>query len=192
MFKEKNLIKSAGIVLWHTTMSLDGFIAGPGDAMEWIFKYSYPQDEIEAVIRSTGALLVGRRSYEVGREKNAPPEAQKPYEGAWYGPQFVLTHDPPEFSDDPSITFLSGDISIVVNRALEAAAGKNVVIIGATVARQCIEVGLIDEIFIHLVPILLGDGVPFYRHQNFIGTELELISLTRSGQIINIHYKIIK
>lgn len=192
MSKQQKRAKSAGIVLWHTTMSLDGFIAGSGDAMDWIFKYSYPKDEIDEVIRTTGALLVGRRSYEVGRKENAPPETQKPYEGLWTGPQFVLTHHPPDASEDPTITFLKGDISEAINRALKAAAGKNVVIIGASVARQCIDAGLIDEIFIHIVPVLLGDGVPFFRRQGFTRTELEMISLTQSDQITNIHYRVVK
>jgi dihydrofolate reductase len=99
-------VKSKGIVLWHTTMSLDGFIAGPNDSMEWIFNYSYPKDEIDEVIRTIGALLVGRRSYDVGKDENAPPETQQPYGGQWKGPQFVLTHHPPNRYNDPTITFL--------------------------------------------------------------------------------------
>lgn len=192
MSKQPILVKSAGIVLWHTTMSLDGFIAGPGDTMDWIFNYSYPKEEIDEVIRTTGALLVGRRSYDVGRAENALPETQKPYGGAWSGPQFVLTHHPPDVSEDPTITFLVGDISEAVNHALSAAAGKNVVIIGASIARQCIDAGLIDEIFIHIVPILLGDGVPFFRRQGIVRTELEMINLTQSGQITNLRFRVIK
>jgi RibD C-terminal domain len=56
-------------VLWHTQMSLDGFIAGPGDAMEWAFEDWSDEDEpdemIDEVVRSTGALLVGRRTQDV-------------------------------------------------------------------------------------------------------------------------------
>ena len=53
-------------VLWHTQMSLDGFIAGPGDAMEWAFEdwsdADEPDETVAEVVRSTGALLVGRRT----------------------------------------------------------------------------------------------------------------------------------
>ncbi|MFX1498019.1 MAG: dihydrofolate reductase family protein [Promethearchaeota archaeon] len=160
--------------------------------MDWIFNYSYPKDEIDEVIRTTGALLVGRRSYDVGRDENARPETQQPYEGQWTGPQFVLTHHPPNTSDEPLITFLEGDISEAVNRALKAAAGKNVVIIGASVARQCIDAGLIDEIFIHIAPILLGDGVPLFRRNGDTRTELELISFSQSDQITNLRFRVIK
>jgi dihydrofolate reductase len=173
-------------------MSLDGFIAGPSDNMDWIFNYSYPKDEIDEVIRSTGALLVGRRIYDVGRDANAPSETQKPYEGQWTGPQFVLTHHPSPKSDDPTITFLSGDISIAVECALNAAAGRNIVIIGASVARQCIDAGLIDEIFIHLVPILLGDGVSLFKRKSFTNIELKLIHFSHTDQTTNLRFRVVK
>jgi dihydrofolate reductase len=157
-----------------------------------IFKYSYPKDEIDEVIRTTGALLVGRRSYDVGRNENAPPETQEPYDGQWKGPQFVLTHHPPDISNDPTITFLEGDISEAVNHALKAADGKNIVIIGASVALQCIDAGLIDEVFIHIVPILLGDGVPLFRRKHYSKTELEMISFSQSDQITKLRFRVIK
>jgi dihydrofolate reductase len=185
-------MRSEGIVLWHTTMSLDGFIASSGDKMDWIFTYTYPNDEIDEVIRTTGALLVGRRSYDVGKNVDAPPETKKPYEGQWIGPQFVLTHHPPDTSVDSTITFINEDITKAVNIALKAADGKNIVIIGASVARQCIDAGLIDEIFIHIVPILLGDGIPLFRRKGFIKTELELISFTQTNQTTNLRFRVIK
>ena len=57
-----------GIVLYHTAMSLDGFIAGPADAMDWVFKHDGPNPVVDEVIRTTGALLAGRRSYDVGQK----------------------------------------------------------------------------------------------------------------------------
>ncbi|MFX1479345.1 MAG: dihydrofolate reductase family protein [Promethearchaeota archaeon] len=192
MSNQSKPVKSEGIVLWHTSMSLDGYISGPNDSMDWVFNYSYPKDEVDEVIRTTGALLVGKRSYNVGKDENSPPEAQKPYEGQWKGPQFVLTHHPPDNSNDPTITFLEGDISEAVNLALKAAAGKNVVIIGASVARQCIDAGLIDEIYIHIVPILLGDGVPLFRRKGNAKTKLKMISFTKSGQTINLRFRVVK
>ncbi|NHJ22766.1 MAG: hypothetical protein EAX91_17615 [Candidatus Lokiarchaeota archaeon] len=60
MLNQKKHLKTHGIVLWHTSMSLDGFIAGPNDDMEWIFNYEYPEDTTNEIIQTTGALLVGR------------------------------------------------------------------------------------------------------------------------------------
>jgi hypothetical protein len=111
---------SAGIVLWHVTMSLDGFIAGPDDAMDWVFEYAEPNPAVDEVIRTTGAILAGRRTYDVGRRDVGKPSGEA-FGGAWTGPQFVLTHDVPDGSDDPSVTFLGGDITNAVNRALTVA-----------------------------------------------------------------------
>src|SRR6266571_2067840 len=154
--------RSMGKVLWHVTMSVDGFIAGPGGDMDWIFAHaSGPNAAVDEVIQTTGAILAGRNSYAVG-EKDAGKPSGAPYGGAWTGPVFVLTHRPPAAPHDPTITFLSGDIHSAVATALEAADGKNIVVFGANVANQCLDAGLVDELLIHLAPVLLGDGVRLF------------------------------
>jgi dihydrofolate reductase len=55
------------MIIWHVSMSLDGYIAGPSDNLDWVFEYEGDQTWVDRVIASTGALLVGRRSYDVGR-----------------------------------------------------------------------------------------------------------------------------
>ncbi len=181
-----------GIVVWNTAMSLDGFIAGADDAMDWVFQYDGPNEAVDEAIRTVGAILAGRRSYDVGRregERDPDSPASKPFGGAWSGPQFVLTHRPPRGEDDPTITFISGDIKAAVARAKAAAGEKNVIIIGANVARQCLEAGLVDEIVILLAPVLLGDGVPLFRHPGGEQVKLELISADRAGQITNLRFR---
>ena len=80
-----------GKVRWHTMMSLDGFIAGPNDDMQWAFGLdSKPSPTIEEVLRSTGALLVGRRTQDV--EDRLQPGF---YGRAFRGPFFVMRHEPP-------------------------------------------------------------------------------------------------
>jgi dihydrofolate reductase len=170
-------------------MSLDGFIAGPNDEMDWIFQYTDPNPLIDQVIRSTGAVLAGKRSYDVGR-KAPRPEMREVFGGGWSGPQFVITHHAPEA--DPTNTFLTGDIRKAVATALEAANGKNVNLIGADVGRQCIEAGLVDEIIVLVAPILLGAGVRFFSHSTGAPINLEIISATQSGQITNLHYRVRK
>jgi hypothetical protein len=104
-----------GKVFWHVTMSLDGFIAGPNDSMDWVFDFvesvggmkdllrtrlraSNPSDPsrirriTEQVIRSTGSVLSGRRSYNVGRNQGQRPEARKVLGGAWSGPVFPAAY----------------------------------------------------------------------------------------------------
>lgn len=182
---------AAGKVIWHLTASLDGFIARPGDGMEWVFRHPGPRAEVEEVIRTTGALLVGRRSWEVGRRPDAPPQARKPYGGAWSGPQLVLTHDPPRGQADPGVTFLAADVCTAVDRALQAAAGANVVLIGATVARQCLLAGLVDEILVHVAPVMLGDGIRFFASVSRGPVDLELLSVKRSGDLTTMRYRVL-
>lgn len=99
------------------------------------------QKILDEAIRTTGSVLSGRRSYNVGRKPGRRPEARKVRGGAWSGPIFVLTHHALEDEEDPSITFVLDNIRDVVARAINAAAGKNVLVIGADVARQCIQGG---------------------------------------------------
>jgi dihydrofolate reductase len=187
-----------GKVFWYVTMSLDGFIAGPDDAMDWVFEY-VPLDSaetramLEELIRTTGAVLSGRRSYNVGRKPGQRPEARKVLGGAWSGPVFVLTHNAPKDEEDASIQFLSGDIRSAIDRVREAARGKNVMVIGADVARQCVQQGLMDDIGILLAPVLLGDGVRFFSWPGATrGVRLETVEAARWGQMMNLRFRVDK
>ena len=82
---------------------------------------------------------------------------------------FVLTHRPPA-----RITITrSGDLSDAVATATAAAAGKDVIVFGANLAVQCLRAGLLDEIVIHLVPVLLGSGVRLIDTPDFAPVALE-------------------
>jgi dihydrofolate reductase len=180
-------------VLWTTTMSLDGFIAGPGDDMRWVFEYdSNDSGSVQELIRTTGALLVGRRTHDVGRKEDQVEEAKAPFGGAWSGPIFVLTHRPPTASEDEAITYLSGDVRRAVARAREAAGSKDVLVLGADVARQCLEEGLMDEVVVHLVPVLLGAGVRLYGGPGGRRVDLERVSAVASGQVTELRFRVVK
>ncbi|MEV7008162.1 dihydrofolate reductase family protein [Streptosporangium sp. NPDC051022] len=177
-----------GKVLWHVTMSLDGFIAGPKGEMDWTFGHSGVSPEMfQEIIRTTGAMVAGRRSVNLG-----PDTGKKVYGGALQGQLFVLTRQPPPESVDPTITFFSGDVRDVIATALESANGKNVVVTGANVARQCIEAGLVDELLIHLVPVLVGDGVRLFDNPGGDWVALETISVEGPGDMANLRYRVVK
>ena len=178
------------MVVWHATMSLDGYIAAPGDAMEWVFEYHEGPNELaDAAVRTTGAVLAGRRSYDVGR-RDVGKASGEVFGGGWSGPQFVLTHAPPDDEADPTVTFLSGDVRDAVATAVAAAEGGNVLVIGADVARQCVEHGLVDEIIIHLAPVLLGGGVRLYEAAHRV--ELEQVSAGRSPRVTDLRYRVVE
>jgi dihydrofolate reductase len=176
-------------VIWSTAMSLDGFIAGPDDAMDWVFRFTGAAENADDIISSTGAILAGRRSYDVGRKPDQHPEAQEAFGGAWTGPQFVLTHHPPTDEDDETITFLNCDIVEAVATATDAAGGKDVLVLGADVARQCIESILIDEIIVILIPVLLGDGVRLFARQG-APVDLSTLSVAQFGQVTHLRFAV--
>jgi dihydrofolate reductase len=147
-------------IIWHITMSVDGFIAGPDDAMEWAFRASEPSELADQIREGTGAILGGRRWYDAAAARYDGVAGI--YGGRWTGPVFVLTSHPDDAPADPAVTFLSEGLEQAVATAREAAGDKSVEIFGASLAQQCLDAGLLDEIVIHLAPVLLGDGVRLY------------------------------
>src|SRR5262245_39432624 len=174
-------------VRWHTIMSLDGFIAGPGDDMQWVFDVDGAGGEAaDEVVRATGALLVGRRTPDV--EDRLQPGF---YGGSFRGPFFVLRHGPP---DQPPVVkgvtgrFLDTTIEEAVAIAREAAGGLDVSVLGADVARQCLEAGLLDEILVHVAPVLLGDGVRLFERACGTPVRLEPVSSVAEGETTVLRY----
>jgi dihydrofolate reductase len=101
---------------------------------------------------------------------------------------FLLTHRPLE-PPDPNVTILTGDIGEAVATALDAAGGKNLEILGADVAGQCLQEGLVDEILVYVLPVLLGDGTLF-SSPGLARTALEPISSTRSGDATILRFRV--
>src|SRR5207248_1385109 len=172
-------------------MSLDGFIAGPGHAMDWVFDFVAP-DEFPEIAAATGAMLVGRRTYEVGNRMNAGKKRGSAASGGYpvSGPTFVLTHEPPD-PPDPAVTFLTGDIGEAVATARSAAGGKNLEILGADVAGQGLRRGLVDELLVYVLPVLLGDGTRF-SSPGLGRIDLEPVSSTRSGAVTILRFRVRK
>lgn len=168
-------------------MSLDGFIAGPDHDMDWVFEYTTP-DEFPDIVAATGAMLSGRRSYDVGQRDAGKPSGEA-YGGTWDGPVFVLTHERPAASP-ARVTFLSGDIADAVATARSAAGDKDLVIIGADVARQCLQQGLVDDFLLMVLPVLLGDGTPLYSPGELARVELEPVSSYLSGSVTILRYRV--
>ncbi len=183
-----------GKVVVNRAMSLDGFIAGPGDAQDWIFDCmtnDAPWQKEAAA--ATGAMLVGRRTVEVGSRREADQErgTESRDEGyPFYGPVFVLTHQPPE-PPDPDVTYLAGDIGEAVATALTAAGGKDLQVLGADVAGQCLQRGLVDEILVNVLPVLLGDGIRFSA-PGLTRIDLEPVSSTQAGAVTILRFRVRK
>jgi dihydrofolate reductase len=167
-------------LLYSATMSLDGFIAGVGGDMSWLTEHLVTEDGgIDDLMAGIGALLVGKRTY-TGDDPNRGTDSEGAFGGRWHGPSIVLTHDPPPTAPDPDTTF-AGDLDSAVRIARAAAQDRYVNVLGADVARQCLEAGHLDEILVLIAPVLLGDGVRLFAHPGGTNVRLERIDSGSTG-----------
>jgi dihydrofolate reductase len=173
---------AGGKVLWHFTMSLDGFVAGPDHAMDWMTGFSSRPGLAEEYAGTTGAVLGGRDGFDVY------PEVSGIYGGAWQGPVFVLTHHPEDAPPAEGVTFLSCDVAEAVRIGLEAADGKNLEVFSPSIGRQLLERGLIDEIDLHIAPVLLGDGIRLFDNPGGAPVRLELLNGDDPSAEVNVRY----
>ena len=156
--------------IFSATASLDGFIAGPGGDMSWLTRFfdvpadgqpasTAADDAAARLMRGTGALLVGNRSFR-GDDPNKGTDREGAFGGEYDGPAVVLTHNPPADPVD-GVTVVS-DLHEAVDLAARTAGDGYVTVIGADVARQMIDHGLLDEVLVFFVPVFLGAGVRLF------------------------------
>nr|WP_239523041.1 dihydrofolate reductase family protein [Geodermatophilus normandii] len=144
-------------MLYSATASLDGFIAGPGGDMSWLTPHvAGPNPTADRLLSRVGAILAGATTFG-GDDPNRGTEQEGAFGGRYEGPAVVLTHRPADAAPD-GVTF-AGDLHHAVALASEAAGDGVVNVLGADVARQCIEARLLDEVLLFFAPVLLGDGV---------------------------------
>jgi len=176
---------ASGKVLWHFTMSVDGFVAGPNHAMDWMTGFAVRPGLIDEYVETTGAVLGGRAGWDIGVGD------RRPYGGAWTGPIFVLTHHPEDAEPAEGVTFLSCDPAEAVRIGLEAAGSKNLEVFSPSIGRQLLERGLIDEIDLHIAPILLGDGIRLYDNPGGNPIRLDTVGGGHGGaaSVVNVRYR---
>jgi len=163
-----------GKVVSHMTMSLDGFIADPHDGVEELFgwyeagtvtvpsadeRWSFRVDECSArmlreVLAATGALVCGRRLFDLtsGWGDRHPVGA----------PVVVVTHRPPPDAGTWTTITFAGSVTSGIAAARQIAGDKDVSIASASIAAQALDLGLVDEVDISLVPVLMGKGIPYF------------------------------
>jgi dihydrofolate reductase len=174
--------------LYSAAMSLDGFIAGPGGDMSWMIDYLGPNRVVDELIPQTGAILAGNRTFGGDDPYKGRPGEGEVFGGGWEGPQFVLTHHPPA---DPvaGVTFVR-DIDTAITESRAAASGKYVNILGAGVAAQCLDAGVLDEVLVCVTPVLLGDGTHLFAHPGGKTVRLEQIGVTHMPTVTNLWYRV--
>ncbi|MEU6425373.1 dihydrofolate reductase family protein [Microbispora sp. NPDC046973] len=176
-------------MLYSATMSLDGFIAGPGGDMSWLTEHLGPNPAVDGLVGEIGALLVGNRTFRGDDPHRGTPQ-EGAFGGTWSGPQFVLTHDVPA-APVPGVTFVT-DLGAAVAAATSAAGDRYVNVLGADVAAQCLDAGLIDEILVCVAPVMLGDGVRLLSRPGGARVRLERIGLTHVPHATNIRLRVLR
>ncbi|MGH3383440.1 MAG: dihydrofolate reductase family protein [Nocardioidaceae bacterium] len=179
-----------GIVQLQCSMSLDGFIAGPGGDMSWLANHLGPNPTVDELVGEVGALLVGSRTFRGDDPYKGTAEEGKPYGGGWTGPMVVLTHHAPD-TPVPDVTFV-GDLDSGVATAKAAAGDKSVAVLGADVGRQCLDAGLLDEILVCIAPVLLGDGVRLFDYPGGTNVRLERLRLTEAPGATNLWFRVVR
>jgi dihydrofolate reductase len=175
-------------LLYSVTMSLDGFIAGPGGDMSWLTPYLEPNPLVDDLITRVGAILAGGRTFRGDDPHKGTESEGKVFGGGWEGPQFVLTRKPPP-EPVPGLTFVT-DLGEAIAAARAAAGDKYVNVLGAETARSCLEAGELDEVLTFILPVLLGDGVRLFDHPGGTHVRLERIDLGAAPLATHIWFRV--
>ena len=185
-------------VLLDMAVSLDGFIAGPNDEDTGLHDWFSPPSGsvsagdarlIEESVNTTGAILIGRRTYDLGDRTDAFVDT--PYKVE----HFVLTHDAPEqvASGETAFTFVTDGIHSALEQARAAAGGRNVAVGGgASVVQQALSTGLVDEVHIHLASVLLGGGIRLFEHSESGKIKLAKTRVVESPFATHLRFRVIK
>ncbi len=185
------------------SMSVDGFITGPNEGVEkplgddagrlheWMFatKTDADAEVLDEVYARTGAILMGRRMFDVGV---APWGDPPPFER----PVFVLTHEarePMPMQGGTTYSFVTDGIEAGLRQATAAAGEKDVGIWGgANIIRQYLTAGLLDEIQIHLIPVLLRGGVRLFDGSSRQRIELERTRTIETPSATHLRFEVVR
>ena len=182
-----------GKVIIGATMSLDWFMNDRNGDLSRL----YPDLEalrrtemLQEEIRTTGAVVMGRRAYDMGEGDLTDYEYQVPI--------FVLTHAVPAKgakgeNDKLTLTFVTSGIEKAIDLAKVAAGDKHVMVVGgANTAQQCLRAGLVDEIHMGIVPVLLGEGLRFFEPGGDEQMKLERTRVFESPTRTDLWFRVVK
>jgi dihydrofolate reductase len=193
-------------VIVDISTSLDGFIAGPNDSVDrlhqWLYDLASFQERhgrqggepsrdsevLEETFESAGAIVLGKRMFDLAQGWGETPPFRMPV--------FVLTHEARETltkEGGTTFTFVTDGPESALEQAREAAGDQDISVAGgANVVQQYLKAGLLDEIQIHLVPVLLGDGVRLFDHLGTEQVELERTRVIESPAVTHLRYRVVK
>ena len=166
---------------YYTATSLDGFIADEDNSLDWLLQLGEPEgldEEYPRFIADVGAIAMGSTTYEWIVEHTG--FLTDPTKWEYDQPTWVFSSRELPKPDGLDIRFVSGDVAPVHAAMVEAAAGKNVWLVGGgDLVGQFADAGLLDEVILGLAPVFLGRGAPLLPRR--ITTPLELVQATTHG-----------
>lgn len=178
-------------VVWGMIMSVDGFINDRQGSLDKLYASFEPNDDINAAMANTGAVVMGRNSFEMAEDTDSYADD---YE--FQVPLFILTHQAPtrhpKENGELTITFVMEGIESAIQQAAAAAGDKDVVVLGASTGQQALKAGLVDELQIAIAPILLSKGLRFFEHLDDFEIDLEKLRTIETAQQVEIWYKVIR
>jgi dihydrofolate reductase len=189
-----------GIVIFDKSMSLDGFIAGANVRLEaglgddgerlhdWVFQDEAGREMLEREVAMLGAVICGRRTYDM----SIPYWGADGPTGSARVPLIVLSHGVPDEVPEGGVYTFVDDLEAALKEARETAGDKNISVMGADVGRQLMNAGVVDEISVHLVPVLFGSGTPIFGDGVDEHVTLEFLGKSESQHATHLRYRVVR
>jgi dihydrofolate reductase len=189
-------------VVFIISMSLDGFITAAnrrpeepmGDGGLQLVEWAMSDDErsrkvLEEGIAEAGAVIAGRETYDTSLPWWGPDGPTGPARR----PVFVVTHQAPTEAPEGGVyTFVTDGIQSALEQARAAAGGRTVAVMGgASIGQQFIAAGLVDELQVHLVPVLFGGGTRIFEHLGDEHLQLEPLQVVETPAAIHLRFRIL-
>ena len=194
-----------GKVIYDISMSLDGYITGANPRPEagwgglgeggeqlhdWGFKSADPRNNeiAQALLATMGAVIVGRNTYDhsiLNWGEDGPT-------GAARLRTVVVSHNVPGDIPAGGVYAFVKSVETAHETAKKAAGDRDIVVQGANIAQQLIRLGLVDEIFIHLVPVLFGSGVRLFEQADNDHIPLETVEVIETKEAIHLRFRVMK
>jgi dihydrofolate reductase len=169
-------------VIYGGAMSLDGFIAGPGESIDWIRQSDETAELMKEMWRSVDTMLMGRKTYEFAMRMGGPIQWGKIR-------TYIFSRTLKEVSGGAEL--VGGDAAGFVRELKSSAGGDIVVMGGGELGTTLVEAGLVDQIGFNIQPVLLGDGTPAFQPFNQ-RVELELTEARTIGEgCVLVRYKVL-
>jgi dihydrofolate reductase len=178
---------------YYTAASIDGFIAGPGNSLEWLLEIGSDgaNDRFGTFMAGVGAMAMGSTTYEWVLNHEGlleDPSTWQKYYGAL--PCWVFTHRALPAVPGASLVFAQGSVRDAHQQMTEAAAGRNIWLVGGgDLAGQFADEGLLDEILLGVAPVTLGAGAPLLPRR-LLSSELTLTGVDRDEHFAFLSYRV--